>query len=108
MGEAQKLRDATAVEAKRLRDAAAEQAEMLRAATDEEARRLREFAADDAQKLREATDEQARRLERHARGPSVEALFADERARSHHYGGRSVFSLEPPPIAPSAAGEDIH
>jgi uncharacterized protein len=28
-------------------------------------------------------DEQARRLERHASGPSVEALLADERARSH-------------------------
>jgi len=44
-------------------------------------------------------DEQARRLERHAAGPSVEALFADERARSHQYGGRSVFGPEPPPHA---------
>ena len=42
-------------------------------------------------------DEQARRLEQHASGPSVEALFADERARSHQYGGRSVFGVEPPP-----------
>lgn len=42
-------------------------------------------------------DEQARRLERHAAGPSVEALFAEERARSHEYGGRSVFGEEPPP-----------
>jgi hypothetical protein len=42
-------------------------------------------------------DEQARRLERHASGPSVEALFAEERARSHQYGGRSVFGAEPPP-----------
>ena len=41
-------------------------------------------------------DEQARRLERHASGPSVEALFADERARSHQYGGRSVFGEEAP------------
>ncbi len=41
-------------------------------------------------------DEQARRLERHASGPSVEALFAEERARSHEYGGRSVFGVEPP------------
>ena len=41
-------------------------------------------------------DEQARRLERHAVGPSVEALFAEERARSHEYGGRSVFGAEPP------------
>jgi hypothetical protein len=42
-------------------------------------------------------DEQARRLEREARGPSVEALFAEERARSHEYGGMSVFGLEPAP-----------
>jgi uncharacterized protein len=42
-------------------------------------------------------DEQARRLERHAAGTSVETLFADERARSHEYGGRSVFGVEPPP-----------
>jgi hypothetical protein len=41
-------------------------------------------------------DEQARRLERHASGPSVETLFAEERARSHEYGGRSVFGVEPP------------
>jgi uncharacterized protein len=42
-------------------------------------------------------DEQARRLERHARGPSIEALFADERERSHQYGGKSVFGEEAPP-----------
>ena len=42
-------------------------------------------------------DEQAGRLERHASGPSVEALFAEERSRSHQYGGRSVFGAEPPP-----------
>jgi hypothetical protein len=42
-------------------------------------------------------DEQARRLERHASGPSVEALFSEERARSHQHGGRSVFGAEPPP-----------
>src|SRR5512144_394193 len=41
-------------------------------------------------------DEQARRLERRACGPSIEALFADERALSHRYGGRSVFGAEPP------------
>jgi hypothetical protein len=40
-------------------------------------------------------DAQARRLE--AEGPSVEAVFAEERARSHEYGGRSVFGFEPPP-----------
>ncbi len=42
-------------------------------------------------------DEQALRLERHTSGPSVEALFAAERARSHQYGGRSVFGTKPPP-----------
>lgn len=41
-------------------------------------------------------DEQARRLERTASGPSVEALIAEERVRSHEYGGRSVFGWEPP------------
>jgi hypothetical protein len=40
-------------------------------------------------------DAQARRLERHARGPSVEALIAQELDRSHSYGGRSVFGWEP-------------
>jgi len=51
-------------------------------------------------------DEQARRLERQASGPSVEALFADERARSHQYGGRSVFGVEPPPSeTPRRMGE---
>jgi uncharacterized protein len=48
-------------------------------------------------------DAEARRLERCASGPSVEALFAEERARSHAYGGRSVFGPEPPPPAGSAA-----
>jgi hypothetical protein len=41
-------------------------------------------------------DEQARRLERNASGPTVEALFAEERVHSHLYGGRSVFGPEPP------------
>jgi uncharacterized protein len=41
-------------------------------------------------------DEQACGLERHASGPSVEALFSEERARSHQHGGRSVFGAEPP------------
>src|SRR5438105_11720142 len=36
-------------------------------------------------------DRQARGLERHASGPSVEVLIAEERARSASYGGRSVF-----------------
>ncbi len=42
-------------------------------------------------------DEQARQLERHASGPSAEALFAEERSRSHEYGGYSVFGPEPAP-----------
>jgi hypothetical protein len=41
-------------------------------------------------------DDQARRLERSANGPSVSALIAEERDRSHDYGGRSVFGWEPP------------
>ncbi|MGA0598837.1 DUF763 domain-containing protein [Enterovirga sp. CN4-39] len=42
-------------------------------------------------------DEQARRLERAATScPSVGAVIAEERARSHEYGGRSVFGWEPP------------
>lgn len=39
-------------------------------------------------------DEQARRLERTARGPSVEAYIAGERAASPHLDGRSVFGWE--------------
>jgi hypothetical protein len=42
-------------------------------------------------------DKESRRLERLANGPSVEALIAEERARSHEYGGRSVFGWEPSP-----------
>jgi uncharacterized protein len=34
-------------------------------------------------------NEQARKLERHARGPSVEKLIAEECDLSHSYGGRS-------------------
>jgi hypothetical protein len=41
-------------------------------------------------------DEESRRLERFAKGPSVEALISEERARSHAYGGRSVFGWERP------------
>jgi len=41
-------------------------------------------------------DAQARVLERHAGGPSVEELSADEHARSHSYGGRSVFGWAQP------------
>jgi uncharacterized protein len=39
-------------------------------------------------------DEQARRLERHASGPPVQELIAQERQRSPSYGGRSVFGWE--------------
>ena len=41
-------------------------------------------------------DEQARRLERFATGPSLEAYVAEENARSHEYGGMSVFGPEAP------------
>jgi hypothetical protein len=44
-------------------------------------------------------DQQARVLERHATGPGVEGYIAEERARSHEYGGRTVFGWEPPPLA---------
>lgn len=36
-------------------------------------------------------DEQARRLERHATGPSVDDMIAEERRKSADYGGRSIF-----------------
>jgi hypothetical protein len=39
-------------------------------------------------------DAQARLLERDAKGPSVDALIAEERRHSHAYGGRSVFGWE--------------
>lgn len=42
-------------------------------------------------------DEQARTLEQFATGPSVQDLIAQERERSHLYGGRSVFGWESPP-----------
>jgi hypothetical protein len=41
-------------------------------------------------------DEQARLLEHQASGPSVEELVAEEREKSHSFGGRSVFGDEPP------------
>jgi len=39
-------------------------------------------------------DDQARQLERHATGPTVQELIAQERQRSPSYGGRSVFGCE--------------
>lgn len=44
-------------------------------------------------------DDQARRLEATASGPSVEALIAEERARSHDFGGRTVFGRVPAPVS---------
>jgi hypothetical protein len=51
-------------------------------------------------------DEQARNLERHARGPSLEKLIAEESDLSHSYGGRSVFGWEPPPTSGFSGGQD--
>ena len=48
-------------------------------------------------------DEQARRLERHVTGPSLDAFMAEERARSHDYGGRSIFGWESPATERGAA-----
>lgn len=50
-------------------------------------------------------DAQSRRLEATANGPSVEAMIAQERARSNEFGGRSVLGWEPPPFASSGAAE---
>jgi len=41
-------------------------------------------------------DEQARKLEATTSGPLLDDFIAEERARSHEYGGRSVFGWEPP------------
>ena len=48
-------------------------------------------------------DDQSRVLERIAEGPSVQELIAQERERSHLYGGRSVFGWEPPPAKVGSA-----
>ncbi len=48
-------------------------------------------------------DAQARQAERYATGPSLENFVAEERRRSHDYGGRSVFGWEPPADDASAA-----
>ncbi|HEY0311208.1 MAG TPA: DUF763 domain-containing protein [Allosphingosinicella sp.] len=50
-------------------------------------------------------DDQARRLERYVSGPSFEAVIAEERARSHEYGGRSVFGHEPAPSPDAGAAQ---
>jgi hypothetical protein len=49
-------------------------------------------------------DVQARRLEGRVSGPGVQALIAEERARSHQYGGRSVFGWERPQTARAHRG----
>ncbi len=41
-------------------------------------------------------DQESRRLEHVAEGPALDGLIAAEFARSHEYGGRSVFGWEPP------------
>jgi hypothetical protein len=41
------------------------------------------------------SDDQARRLERHATGPTVPELIAEEREHSSEYGGRTVFGWAP-------------
>jgi uncharacterized protein len=51
-------------------------------------------------------DEEARRLERHASGPSLPEFVAEERLRSHDYGGSSVFGWAPEPAAPSEVHAD--
>jgi uncharacterized protein len=65
---------------------------VLRGAVDK-ARLDREDALFALRKL----DQEARRLEQVAKGPTLSALVADEFARSHQYGGRSVFGFEPAP-----------
>jgi len=47
-------------------------------------------------------DAQARIAERTATGPSLEQHLANERRKSHAYGGRTVFGWEPPPAPPRA------
>ncbi|GBQ43630.1 DUF763 domain-containing protein [Komagataeibacter sucrofermentans] len=50
-------------------------------------------------------DSAARRLERDAHGPSFSTIMGEERARSHDYGGRSVFGYEPPPPGRVSEGQ---
>jgi hypothetical protein len=49
-------------------------------------------------------DDQARRLERTAAAPGFDALVAEERARSHEYGGRTVNGWSRPPSAGARTG----
>jgi hypothetical protein len=50
-------------------------------------------------------DARARQLDGKASGPPVEAIIAEEMARSRAYGGRSVFGFEPPPAAVGASAD---
>ncbi|QHC35495.1 DUF763 domain-containing protein [Komagataeibacter xylinus] len=50
-------------------------------------------------------DSAARRLERDVGGPSFSTIMGEERARSHDYGGRSVFGHEPPPPGRVSEGQ---
>ena len=54
---------------------------------------------DEELKALQRLDAQARALEATGTGPSVEDYIAGERARSHDYGGRSIFGWEPEPAA---------
>jgi uncharacterized protein len=51
---------------------------------------------DDALFALHKLDVESRRLEGAAQGPAFDDVIADEFARSHDYGGRSVFGWEPP------------
>ena len=59
---------------------------------------------DEALAALQRLDREARRLERVASGPTVEGLIAQERERSHDYGGRSVFGWEPATARDTRAG----
>jgi hypothetical protein len=50
-------------------------------------------------------DHQARQLERTATKPSLATLLAEERVRSHEYGGRSVLGWEPAPDTSPQSGK---
>jgi uncharacterized protein len=64
---------------------------VLRAAVDKA-----KLGRDDALFALRKLDTESRRLESAATGPAFDELVADEFARSHDYGGRSVFGWEPP------------
>jgi hypothetical protein len=65
--------------------------ELLKAAV-----RNAKLGRDEALAALKRLDDQARRIDRHVSGPPADALIAEERRRSHAYGGRSIFGWEPP------------